>query len=43
MSEAQVEVEGVAAEILRQWSRVGRSATNVARLDVVVDRAKFPA
>ena len=29
--------------ILRQWSRVWRSATIVARLDDIVDRAKFPA
>ena len=29
--------------ILRQWSRVRRSATIVARLDDIVDRAKFPA
>jgi len=29
--------------ILTSWSRLPGSATIVARFDVVVDRAKFPA
>jgi hypothetical protein len=43
MPHPEVEVEASADDILMQWSRVPRSATIVARLEVVVDRAKFPA
>jgi hypothetical protein len=39
----RLEVYGRRREILTQRSRDGRSATNVAELAGVVDRAKFPA
>ena len=39
----QPEVDSSSEPILRRWSRVRGSATNVAEMDVVVDRAKFPA
>ncbi len=42
-TQPQLEIEVLRASILRQRSRVRRSATIVARLDAVVDRAKIPA
>ncbi len=41
--EPQLEPHPTVGPILRQWSRVGRSATFVARVVALVDRAKFPA
>src|SRR6185312_15054788 len=40
---AQLELDRTGEAILRQRSRVGRSATIVARLAAFVDRARFPA
>ena len=42
-TEAQLEPYRGRRPILRQWSRLWRSATDVARLGAFVDRARFPA